>query len=314
MSGIRDRSVVRFPVIPSAKYCCSGSLLKLAKGSTTIDGAQRLPPAPAAIASRSAGRAVEACAARQARSSGPDPPPTSRRERRPASYCCLISPLRPALARGRDQQRPGGLIERVDAHQLARIGQRLFRRCAEPLGQRAGESLPAACAHPRADPAARCGNRCSPAGRDRPGAARGRTMRRAPDRLSRQRLASAQACAAKKSTSSASVRSSTVWRSASRRGNAGSSTKRPDLAEAPAQRPARIVRHVPEHLAQLLAPVRAPGQSEIGEQRARLAGRRQRRGRAVADHLKVAEDPDFQHGGLSLQQRGGASRSRPIIR
>ena len=37
MSAIRDRSVVRSPVIPSAKYCCSGSLLKLVKGSTTID-------------------------------------------------------------------------------------------------------------------------------------------------------------------------------------------------------------------------------------------------------------------------------------
>src|SRR5690349_11742132 len=37
MSGIRERSVVRSPVIPSTKYCCSGSLLKLAKGSTTTD-------------------------------------------------------------------------------------------------------------------------------------------------------------------------------------------------------------------------------------------------------------------------------------
>src|SRR5947199_299167 len=34
---IRDRSVVRSSVIPSAKYCCSGSLLRLAKGSTTMD-------------------------------------------------------------------------------------------------------------------------------------------------------------------------------------------------------------------------------------------------------------------------------------
>src|ERR1700758_5205707 len=44
MSGIRDRSVVRSSVIPSAKYCCSGSLLRLAKGSTTIDrrGAARV--------------------------------------------------------------------------------------------------------------------------------------------------------------------------------------------------------------------------------------------------------------------------------
>src|SRR5215467_939146 len=33
----RDRSVVRSSVIPSAKYCCSGSLLRFAKGRTTID-------------------------------------------------------------------------------------------------------------------------------------------------------------------------------------------------------------------------------------------------------------------------------------
>jgi hypothetical protein len=32
-----DRSVVRSSVIPSAKYCCSGSLLKLVNGNTTID-------------------------------------------------------------------------------------------------------------------------------------------------------------------------------------------------------------------------------------------------------------------------------------
>jgi hypothetical protein len=35
--AIRDRSVVRSSVIPSAKYCCSGSLLKLVNGNTTID-------------------------------------------------------------------------------------------------------------------------------------------------------------------------------------------------------------------------------------------------------------------------------------
>jgi hypothetical protein len=33
----RERSIVRSSVIPSAKYCCSGSLLRLAKGRTTID-------------------------------------------------------------------------------------------------------------------------------------------------------------------------------------------------------------------------------------------------------------------------------------
>src|SRR5712671_4148399 len=37
MCEMRERSVVRSSVIPSAKYCCSGSLLRLAKGSTTID-------------------------------------------------------------------------------------------------------------------------------------------------------------------------------------------------------------------------------------------------------------------------------------
>src|SRR3954451_744038 len=37
MLGMRDRSVVKSSVIPSAKYCCSGSLLRLLKGSTTID-------------------------------------------------------------------------------------------------------------------------------------------------------------------------------------------------------------------------------------------------------------------------------------
>ena len=37
----------------------------------------------------------------------------------------------------RDQASPGGLIKGVEAHQLARIGQRLFRRCAQTFDQRA---------------------------------------------------------------------------------------------------------------------------------------------------------------------------------
>jgi len=37
MPTIRDRSVVTSSVMPSAKYCWSGSLLRLANGSTTID-------------------------------------------------------------------------------------------------------------------------------------------------------------------------------------------------------------------------------------------------------------------------------------
>src|ERR1700731_2623384 len=34
---MRERSVVRSSVIPSAKYSCSGSLLRLVKGSITTD-------------------------------------------------------------------------------------------------------------------------------------------------------------------------------------------------------------------------------------------------------------------------------------
>src|SRR5262245_58351817 len=34
---MRDRSVVTSSVRASTKYCCSGSLLRLVKGSTTID-------------------------------------------------------------------------------------------------------------------------------------------------------------------------------------------------------------------------------------------------------------------------------------
>src|SRR5215472_11526836 len=37
MFGNRERSVVRSSVIPSAKYCWSGSLFKLTNGSTSID-------------------------------------------------------------------------------------------------------------------------------------------------------------------------------------------------------------------------------------------------------------------------------------
>jgi hypothetical protein len=37
MPAIRDKSAVRSSVIPSAKYCCSRSSLRLVKGKTTID-------------------------------------------------------------------------------------------------------------------------------------------------------------------------------------------------------------------------------------------------------------------------------------
>jgi predicted TIM-barrel fold metal-dependent hydrolase len=37
MPAIRDRLVVKSSVIPSAKYCCSGSLLRFVKGRMTMD-------------------------------------------------------------------------------------------------------------------------------------------------------------------------------------------------------------------------------------------------------------------------------------
>src|SRR6516225_8885486 len=40
----RDRSVVTSSVIPSAKYCCSRSSLRLVNGSTTIDRRGAITP------------------------------------------------------------------------------------------------------------------------------------------------------------------------------------------------------------------------------------------------------------------------------
>src|SRR6516164_8411922 len=69
MFAIRERSVVRSSVIASAKYCWSGSLLRLANGSTTIDrrGARRVSLGPG----RCQFEAVTAAARRQSA------PPTS---------------------------------------------------------------------------------------------------------------------------------------------------------------------------------------------------------------------------------------------
>src|SRR6516165_2923349 len=52
-----ERSVVRSSVIPSAKYCWSGSLLRLTNGSTTIDrrGATRGAPIVVAVAALTPG-------------------------------------------------------------------------------------------------------------------------------------------------------------------------------------------------------------------------------------------------------------------
>ena len=70
----------------------------------------------------------------------------------------------------------------------------------------------------------------------------------------------------------------------------------PDLAETPAELAARVVRHVPEELAQL-APRRGPRrQGQIGEQRPHLAGRRERHGGAPPPDRQAPEQPDVDRG------------------
>ena len=169
---------------------------------------------------------------------------------------------------------------------------------------RSGEFASAACARPRADPAASCGIRCSPAGRDRPVTARGRRMPRAPARRSRQPLRRRRPARKEVDVERLGPQFDGLP-VCQQPGICRIVDQGPDFAEAPAQSPARIVRHVPEYLAQPLAPVLASGQREIGEQRPRLARRRQRHRSAVADHLQFAEDPELQHVRVPLPRPAG---------
>jgi hypothetical protein len=83
-----------------------------------------------------------------------------------------------------------------------------------------------------------------------------------------------------------------------------------DLGQAPAQRAARVVGHVPEQLAQPLAALRAADAGEIHQQRARLLRRRQPDGLIVTGDDQVAEDADFQ---LSRQWNAFSIQARPIL-
>src|SRR5215472_11583839 len=58
MPAIRDRSVLRSSVIPSAKYCWVGSLLRLANGSTTIERRGATKGWPVEVVAATAGVAV----------------------------------------------------------------------------------------------------------------------------------------------------------------------------------------------------------------------------------------------------------------
>jgi len=79
--------------------------------------------------------------------------------------------------------------------------------------------------------------------------------------------------------------------------------KGPDLAEAPAQLAARIVRHIPQQLAKVAARNRARRQCQIGEERARLPRRGQREGNTVAAHMKAPEHLHLQ--GREADHSGG---------
>jgi hypothetical protein len=76
----------------------------------------------------------------------------------------------------------------------------------------------------------------------------------------------------------------------------------PDLAQAPAQLPARIVRHVPQQLAKLAPRHREWREGEIGEERAHLArGRQHQRAPVPADRQR----PQHPH----LDRRRSPSRA-----
>lgn len=68
---------------------------------------------------------------------------------------------------------------------------------------------------------------------------------------------------------------------------------RAELAQAPPQRAAWVVRDVPEERAEVLAPVLALGEHEIGEQRARLSRLGEREDTATAKHLELPEETEL---------------------
>ena len=65
------------------------------------------------------------------------------------------------------------------------------------------------------------------------------------------------------------------------------------LGQAPAQRAARVVGDFPQQLAQPFAPKLAAFQGQVGQQRARLLGWRQRGGHAISENAEFAEKAQF---------------------
>jgi hypothetical protein len=83
-----------------------------------------------------------------------------------------------------------------------------------------------------------------------------------------------------------------------------------ELREAPAQLAARVIRHVPEELAELRTRDRIDGQSQVGEQRAHFPRGRQRDRAAAAAHVERTQHADF-HAGYHGRVHGPVLRSSP---
>ena len=70
--------------------------------------------------------------------------------------------------------------------------------------------------------------------------------------------------------------------------------ERPQLAQAPAQLRAGIIRAIPKQRAQVLAQLGLSRRRQVGEQRARLLRRRQSQGASVSNQRKLAQQPHLQ--------------------
>ena len=65
----------------------------------------------------------------------------------------------------------------------------------------------------------------------------------------------------------------------------------PDLAQAPAQLPARVVRHVPQQLAEIAPPDRARRHGQVGKESTGLPRARQHHRHAVPDNRQRPQQP-----------------------
>src|SRR5690606_22807061 len=85
------------------------------------------------------------------------------------------------------------------------------------------------------------------------------------------------------------------------------------LRKAPAERSSRIVRDLPQQVAQMLALERPAVQRQIGKERPRFLGRGQLDARAVAQYLEPPEEPELERGHerIVVLDLHAAKRSQP---